>query len=36
MPEDDKIWYDRVLFHDHLLRGSFKFRGLLFEPARCT
>ncbi|CAE6913366.1 rnf111-b [Symbiodinium sp. CCMP2456] len=27
MPEDDKIWYDRVLFHDHLLRGSFKFRG---------
>ncbi|OLP86737.1 E3 ubiquitin-protein ligase arkadia [Symbiodinium microadriaticum] len=27
MPEDDKIWYDRVLFHDNLLRGSFKFRG---------
>ncbi|CAE7593448.1 rnf111 [Symbiodinium natans] len=27
MPEDDKVWYDQVLFHDAMLRGSFAFRG---------
>eukprot|EP00434_Breviolum_minutum_P011324 symbB.v1.2.009993.t2/scaffold646.1/size176640/9 len=27
MPEDDPIWYERVLFDDAMLRGHFSFRG---------
>lgn len=27
MPEDDEVWYDRVVFQDHRLRGNFAFEG---------
>ncbi|CAK9036896.1 E3 ubiquitin-protein ligase arkadia [Durusdinium trenchii] len=27
MPEDDAVWYERVLFKDHRLRGTFSFQG---------
>ncbi|CAE8639410.1 unnamed protein product, partial [Polarella glacialis] len=27
MPEDDKVWYERVLFGDQRLRGTFAFEG---------
>lgn len=27
MPEDDVVWYERVVFEDAMLRGHFSFRG---------
>ena len=29
MPEDDEVWYNRVLFDDTMLRGHFTFRGTM-------
>ena len=34
MPEDDPIWYERVLFDDAMLRGHFSFRGAAFAPSQ--
>ena len=31
MPEDDVVWYERVVFEDAMLRGHFSFRGALMS-----